>query len=155
MLELPKMLLGNIGFRTEARLLDVSDNLGQGSTDLADVVVDATCGQLQLPGDGAHRVTVLKNHQNDGGVGGRDASALGGLMDGMDGHLGCMGPATQRVGIRISEGHTGGREFLVHLDVLGTLGEAAGVSPLHEAQGVGDGCCGNPFLFVGAFPEPP
>ena len=101
MLELPNLLLGNIGFRTEARLLDVSDNRGQSSTDLVDVVVDATCGQVQLLGDGAHRMTILEDHQNDGGVGGGDAAALGGLMDGLDGHVGCMGPATQRVGIRI------------------------------------------------------
>lgn len=144
-----------VGFRTEARLLDVSDNRGQGSTDLVDVVVDATCGQVQLPGDGAHRMTILEDHQNDGGVGGGDAAALGGLMDGLDGHVGCMGPATQRVGIRISEDQTDRREFLVHLNMLRTLREAARVSPLHETQGVGDGCCGNPFLFVGAFPKPP
>ncbi len=51
-------------------LLDVGDNRGQGSTDLVDVVVDGSAGQLQLPGDRAHRVTVLEDHQNDGGVGG-------------------------------------------------------------------------------------
>lgn len=63
---------------------------------------------------------------------------LGGLMDGLDGHVGCMGPATQRVDIRISEGQAGGREFLIHLDVLGSLGEAAGVSWFDKTKSMGD-----------------
>lgn len=81
-----------------------------------------------IAGDGAHCVTILQDHQNDGSVGGRDVAALCGLVNGLDRHVGCVWPAAHRLGIRVRENQTGGREFLIHLDVLGTLGEAAGVS---------------------------
>ena len=67
-LELPKLFFGNVGLRAETRLLDIGDNRRQGGTDLVDVVVDGSTGKVQLPGDGAHRITILEDHQNDGGV---------------------------------------------------------------------------------------
>jgi hypothetical protein len=114
----------------------------------------STGGQLQLPGHGAHRLTVFQDHQDNGGVGGRDATTLGGLVDGLNSHVDCVRPPAHRLGIGVRENQTDGRGFLIQLDVRGVLGEPTGVSQFDKTKGVGNGGSRNPFFLIGAFSEP-
>lgn len=138
-----------------SRLLDVGDYRGQGGSDLVDVVVDGSTGQLQLSGDGAHRLTILEDHQDDGGVGGGDTAPRAGLVNGLDGHVSRVWPAAHWVGVRVRDNQTDRNNFLVQLNEDGVLTEATGVSQFDETEGVGHGGRRNPFVLAGAHPEPP